>query len=238
MNLRADVKTPMGLVSNKVWCEYYKEIMCIEMLIQVIISLLPALIAAGWILYKDFQDRKENNSKFYLEKYVEASHYILKILKSNNPTRRMAWVSAGSIADKLYILKDKITEKSDKEFFNIYLRSFAHDLNYYFKQSWPYFCWTEDATDLKDALERSGHGKKGTDVNSVPKLREIKFIDESSIRSIIDLTKDTWGYQYKNNTEFLTVMKVNFSELGTFIEQQRKFLKHPSDKNNGNNTEN
>ncbi len=67
------------------------------MLANVSLSLTIALATAFGALYKYLQNGKENNSKFYLEKYIEASNYILKFLESDKPTRRMAWVSAARI---------------------------------------------------------------------------------------------------------------------------------------------
>ncbi len=86
----------------------------------------------------------------------------------------MAWISAQRMAEKMYILKDKITEELDKEFLKIYMRNFAHELNVYFLKPWSYFFWTENAIDLEDALKRSGHGK--LEIHSMPKRIEIKFI--------------------------------------------------------------
>lgn len=207
-------------------------IMCIRMVSQLIdfisqnMALISLLPAGGWAVYKFIQSGRRANSKFYLEKYIDASGYILKFLESDNPTRRIAWISAGRIAEKLYVLKDKITEEPDKEFLKIYLRSFTHQLNFYFLKPWSYFCLVENSVDPEDALEKSW--REQLIVHSTPKRWEKKFIDELTIKSIFSLTIGTWedeaGRIYKDE-EFLEIMKGVYPGLGCHIEECRNLLK-------------
>src|SRR5262245_35550995 len=74
-----------------------------------------ALIAAAAITYSQHQaaaaitysqhqidlEKNRNNSKFYLEKYIQALDKILKCLKDDIPTRPNAWFFAESIAEKV-----------------------------------------------------------------------------------------------------------------------------------------
>jgi len=50
----------------------------------------------------------------------------IKLLETDKPKRRMAWVSAAYMAVKLKDIENNITEKTDQDFLKIYQRNFMH----------------------------------------------------------------------------------------------------------------
>ena len=71
-------------------------------------------------------EKRRSNSKYYLERYIEGTRMVLDRLKDDEPTRRISWVTAASIANDLNKIEDKITEIPDKKFLAIYQRDWTH----------------------------------------------------------------------------------------------------------------
>lgn len=87
------------------------------------------IVAVATVLFGLGQSRLEKeraNSKYYLERYMEGTRMVLDRLKDDEPTRRMSWVTAASIANDLSKIEYNITEIPDKEFLAIYQRDWAH----------------------------------------------------------------------------------------------------------------
>jgi hypothetical protein len=159
------------------------------------------LLVADAMLYgihRNILSDRQKNSQFYLTKYLEGLGMVLDRLKSDSPERRMAWVTAASIASDLKCIEEKITETPDKDFLEIYQRNFAH-LLVEFIQNKPasYFYGIDDPQGLTEdesldnAAERvmENHGV----VTSGPLLKlKSHYIDEKQIAMVLKLADSIW----------------------------------------------
>ena len=163
---------------------------------------------------------------------MQACDMVLKRLKADSPTRRIAWISAASIADKTNMIKTKITEQSDEEFLEIYQRNFAHIINQFILEKPPkYFYGIDNAKNLDDAFVHCGFDQTNKVVGRlVPDIPRLSYVDENSIESIMALSKGTWEaevkYTYNNDKEFLSVVMFNYPKLYDYLIHLRKGKKN------------
>lgn len=185
-----------------------------------------ALIAAAAISYQSHQislSKKRDEPKFYLEKYMQASDMVLRRLRAGSPTKRAAWISAASIADKMNLLKAKVTEQADKEFLEIYQRDFVHLLHEFIldKSAKYFYGVSSEARDLNDAFDKSGFGKFSVSSGPMPNIPKMTWVEESSIRRVLELSKEAWreegNYIWNGDEEFLSVIKINYPELFVYL---------------------
>lgn len=184
-----------------------------------------ALMYAAWSCQND---SREKASKKYLETYIEIFGIILNRLQSQLSSRRTSWNTASSLTDKILKIENKITNKSDMKVLEIYQRNLAHDVNEFLRsKSQLYFCGIDESSGYKTAREFfNAQAQKDSVVvcNSglIPKFNVLTYIDFRVIKSILDLTNSTWekevGYKYKNDDEFMNVVKMNYSELHIYLD--------------------
>jgi len=148
------------------------------------------LIATAALLYNIYINKNEKEkeaSKFYLEKYIESSEIIRNILESDKSKRRVVWVSAAKIADKMHKLRNKITASADLDFLDVHLRWYMHSiLDFLSNKSAFYFYGVDDAQDLDDAAKRCRINDGRVTSGWTPQL-DILNINESQIKSILKL---------------------------------------------------
>src|SRR5262249_52495966 len=137
------------------------------------------VLAAAAIAYQNNQQKLkivQDNSKFYLEKYIDAAQMILERLDFDSPTRRLAWYSAGSIAEKIKIFNGKITEQPDKDFLEIYRINFYHLIFELIKDKpVQYFYGVDKAKSFDEAFDGCGYGKFSCDYGLRPHFPELTF---------------------------------------------------------------
>jgi hypothetical protein len=191
------------------------------------------MIAAAGLFYNADVNKKENSkkeSKFYLEKYIEISGMILDCLKSDKPTRRMAWITAANFADQLEKFQKRVTNQSDLDFLYIRQRNYVHlVLDFLSNKPAYYFYGSDDAKTLEEAAEncRENYGKAVHGL--VPGIKTFD-VDELQIKSILQSLNLVWkeevGYSMFNaqGDINMNVLKVNnglFPGLYLYIEDKR-----------------
>ncbi|MFA6302171.1 MAG: hypothetical protein WC627_03450 [Legionella sp.] len=193
-----------------------------------ICTLALVLIALATLTYQAYRNTLEDSKKssnFYLESYKQTSEMILKRLKSDTPTRRVSWISAAAMADKLIVLEKKIIENIDQDILDVYQRDLAHQIYEIFSDKPAvYYCGIDYADSCEFALKNlSIKTKNSAGLSSV---QQLLYIDKESIKSILNTTNHVWekevGYRYKNDTEFMNVIKHNFPNLFAYLSALEK----------------
>lgn len=101
-------------------------------------------------------NKNREQSKYYLEKYIDICNKILERLQKDTPTRRMAWVTAATMAYSSINFENKVTEMVDQEYLMVFKRDYAHCLrDFLYGKSPEYFYGVDDAIDLDEALLKS-----------------------------------------------------------------------------------
>jgi len=188
------------------------------------------VLAAAAIAYQNNQQKLkivQDNSKFYLEKYIDAAQMILERLDFDSPTRRLAWYSAGSIAEKIKIFNGKITEQPDKDFLEIYRINFYHLIFELIKDKpVQYFYGVDKAKSFDEAFDGCGYGKFSCDYGLRPHFPELTFIDKESIKRIIDIFNGIWKevpeWTYISNIEFMNFLKFPFPNIWDYLNHFEK----------------
>jgi len=193
-----------------------------------ICTLVLVLIALATLTYQAYRNTIEDGKKssnFYLDGYKKTSELILKRIKSDTPTRRVSWISAAAMASKLISLEKKITNSVDQDILDVYQRDLAHQIyEIFIDKPAVYFCGVDYADSCEFALKNlSIKTPKSSGLSSMPQLL---YIDKETIKSILDITNHIWekevGYRYKNDTEFMNVIKHNFPNLFAYLSALEK----------------
>lgn len=196
--------------------------------LEGICTLALVLIALATLTYQAYRNSLEDSKKssnFYLESYKQTSEMILKRLKSDTPTRRVSWISAAAMADKLIVLEKKIVESIEQDILDVYQRDLAHQIYEIFSDKPAvYYCGVDYADSCEVALKKlSIKTKNHPGLSSV---QQLLYIDKETIKSILNTTNHVWekevGYRYKNDTEFMNVIKHNFPNLFTYLSSLEK----------------
>lgn len=193
-------------------------------------SILIAAAALTYQAHRNQIEQKQKRSKFYLDKYIEATEMILERLTSDIPTRRIAWVSAASMADKLHRVERKITESGDREYLDIYQRNYCHlILTIFIDKPAIYFTGNDEALSVEEAL------KPPTDRTSNGLASHLSLpsnIPRDTIKSILSLTNIIWekevGYRYRNDLEFERVVQFNYPELSDYLSKLKSRDSYPA----------
>lgn len=194
-------------------------------------SASAAAIAAAGLFYSAYvyeSGKSKDESKFYLEKYIEASKKSLEILNNDKPSIRVAWITAANIANQSKSLEMKITQQPDLDFLSIYKRSYMHLLMDFFStKSACYFYGVPEIKDLKKAAEKSS-AKPLVSNGLIPAFNKILYIDESNIKSVLKLIDpviiEEEGYSiFDAKDEMLSgVLKLNLPALYEYLNYKNK----------------
>ena len=185
--------------------------------------------ALVYITYRNWRkDKKKEESKFYLEKYILVAEMILERLQSDKPTRRVAWVTAADLANKLEIFERKVTMPADLYFLEVYKRNYAHLIyDFLCHKMAVYFYGVDEAIDLDDAASKCRPYDGKVVAGPVPKLVSLD-IDEGDIKSILRLfSRISQASEYplfnKNGEVSMIVLMVNFGELFLYLDHREKW---------------
>lgn len=196
-------------------------------------AVLVAAITVLYQSYKSTQEKSIDDSKFYLDKYIQGCELVLNRLNADTPSRRIAWVSAASIAKKVKNLEKKIIEQPDIDFLEIYQRNFAHLIIEFIKQKQAkYYYGSDDSRDMDEAYQESYNNQFNTSAGLVPRIKGPSYIDEQIILEVISIIEPIWmkesDIKWKNKDEFLNVIKFNLPEVYDYIVHLRNSIQKTS----------
>lgn len=196
-------------------------------------TLAAVLIAAISILHQSHKiklDKIIDASKFYLDKYIQACELILKRLEADTPKRRIAWVSAASIAKRIKKIESKIAEQPDKDFLEIYQRNFAHLLTeFIIEKPSAYYYGLDGVEDMNQAYKENSQNQLSSTDGLVPDIKGPSYIDKKTILEVLSIIEPIWMAEsepkWKNGEEFLKVIKLNLPELYNYLEHLDSSIK-------------
>lgn len=187
----------------------------------------------AYFVYCNIAENNQKASRFYLKKYIEAANMILRRLKSDQPTRRVSWVTAADISDKLDSFEKMISEKSDKDYLEIFRRNYAHDIHeFLYMKKAIYFYGVSEANDLDDAFSKCNFRKAALSVAGEKDKPHSSptFIEEKHIISVLKpilVLDEAYGNKIINNNNFdsdLVLLDMKYSSIATYVTHLRKKL--------------
>lgn len=190
-------------------------------------SVLVPAIAILYQIKRNNKEDKQKESKFYLERYREVSDMILDRLKSDKPSLRSNWTTAGNMAKEHTLLLEKVTEPSDKAILKIYQRALAHEIfEFILDKKARYFAGKGNNSDelSKSDFEKVSTSSAGGSNHS----SEFEYIPSIVIQNVLQVVNEIWSEEinHKINTyeKLMNVLRGRCPELHHYLSCLQKWV--------------
>ena len=167
-------------------------------------------------------NKAEDDSKLYLDRYIQTTEWIFKRLYSDQPSRRNCWVTAARLSDDLFDFEERVVSEPDRKFLGIYKRNYFHRIHEFLNTKDFVYFYSQDA-------QKEQEKRDSQNVNLSAVRNGVTNIDESHIIAILKPVKA----QYEEHTSSskmlesedkfsVQFLEVHFPEILEYIQDFRK----------------